>query len=934
MPPAIFPSLTIVAAFHLLAASAVAQVVEDVPVPQLIEEFALNLGLDPARDPALFVPDLARLVYARVPGDPATIAPRVRVPRTAAASSNIRVPIPLTVEFWSRTVFERSLRPEDILISITADQRAALLAHGLSGLDDQTLAYFANDRSLVRRLYDRSSAAFGTFGESVRIDRGQVQVPGGPAAVVLWEGLLEQPVTRPAQFVEALFERERGRFAYLYDLVARLDERQRAFVLGTWMDESSRAVRFAALASAISRAYPEWRTDEALLSRPVADLSMLVMRLHLQPSGAPDAPSSRSFWTAALATDDVTGGVPVPGDLTSGAPVDAAWLVEMSGAVSSLVRGDRLDQIGFVYRVFGDRSARDLPNTVVAARAFRGYRALLVAFERMGVREPATYATAARRVARLTDRDPERVFWTHAQWQGAMVLIARAAISGGVDRSTAAALVESLGALLESGAYTAGALAGWFATEFVPRLPPGDDIELRVAAAVGGRSDTPATRLEWEGERYRLNLAAAEVVRLGRVRAKQASFTLDLGLALDDVRRQVDRGRPEDLTAASARLSEIRDAFGGVINRPTPSVVAPRVEPIRDLALRLQTFMDEANALRSGSGTELRALSARIGETVDAVFGEAVLSYAYATALGDPEGTALLGRNVALRHDFGFTHPNREFRARLPLTLPVQHAQPGGAWHVTGSLLGIDLALAPLAMRRISLEPLDPPRLSPGEREAFALGVTLMDPARLRDEDRDAIVASLERGRTRLETALAAGGADFADVMDALNLEPRRRRAIAWTLAHDRTKAREAFSLGEVLALGGIAPDVDLDAWGTSALASTGCPCTAIGSTDDWRRLESRPQAGLLASASSDLNLRIAVELGAMSLPAALAQQVLAAATLDLTESVAPIDAQDWLAIARGARDVPRARIEDYIAATTAVGGALVPDAAGSAPEQ
>ena len=69
-------------------------------------------------------------------------------------------------------------------------------------------------------------------------------------------------------------------------------------------------------------------------------------------------------------------------------------------------------------------------------------------------------------------------------------------------------------------------------------------------------------------------------------------------------------------------------------------------------------------------------------------------------------------------------------------------------------------------------------------------------------------------------------------------------------------------------------------------------------------------------------------------MPAALAHQVLSAATLEFTESVAPIDAQDRLALARAAEDVPRARIEDYIAATTAVGGALVPASADSAPEQ
>ena len=607
MPRAIFPSLTIVAAFHLLAASASAQVFEDVPVPRLVEDFALNLGLDPTRDPALFVPDLARLVYARAPGDPETSAPRVRVERSAAAVTTLRVPVPLTVDFWSRAIFDRSLRPEDLLIAIIADRRAALLAHGLSGLDDRTLQYLVSEPNLARRLYDRSAPAFATFGESIRIDQGRVQVPGGSAAAKLWETLLEQPVTRPSRFVQALFERERGRFAYLYDLIARLDDRQRAFVLGTWMAEAERPVRFSALASAIAKAYTEWRIDEAPLSRPVADLSLLMMRLRLESSGAPAPPAARSFWTAAFTTDDVMSPPPGEGDLTRGLPVDAAWLVEATGLLASLVRTDRLDQIAFIHRVFADRPTRDLPNVIVSARAFRGYRALLVAFERMGIRDPVTYAVAVRQAAGLADRDPERVFWIHAQWQGAMALVVRMTLSGGLDRNTAISLAGSLGKLLGGETLTPGAMAGWFAEQLLPRLPPGEDVEdveSRLAAAVGGRSETAPRRFEWEGDTYRLDLAAAEIARLGRIRTRQASFTLDLGLALDEVRRRIDRGRPEDLTAASAGLKTIGEDFASVIGRPTPTVVARGAVPVGDLAARIRAFAADLNATSGGASAK------------------------------------------------------------------------------------------------------------------------------------------------------------------------------------------------------------------------------------------------------------------------------------------------------------------------------------------
>ena len=939
MPRAIFPCLTIVAAFHLLAGVAAAQVSEDVPVPQLIEGLARGFGLDPARTPALFVPDLARVVYARAPGEEQQRPPRMSTERTAAAATSVIVPVPLTLDFWSRTIFERPLRREDLLIAITADSRAALLAHGLAGLDDRTLTYLAGERALARRLYDRAAAAFGAFGESIRVDQGRVQVPGGPEAVALWESLLKQRVTRPDLFILALFEREDGRLAYLYDLIARLDEPGRAFVLGLWLDDTSRQLRFPVLVNAVVHAYQEWRVQDAPLSRPVADLSMLVARLRLGKNGAPDVPNTRAFWAAVFATDDVTSAAPGQAELAAagGPPLDAAWLVEVTGSLSSIVRGDRLDQMAFVYRVFKDAPPASQADMIVAARGFRRHRALLMAFERIGTRAPATFATAVRQSARLVERDSDNAFWMHAEMQGTLTLIVQMAVTGGLDARTAEALAVSLCALFDTGPRATAGMAQWLNDRLLPLLPDAPDVETRVSIALAGRRHGPPVRVQWEGESYRVDLVAAELARLGKVRTRQASFTLDLALALEDVRRLVDRGRPADFQAASIALTSIHERFASVIGRPTPTAAARGVVPIADLGARIRTLSSDLSAAAAGRNlNRLEAVKTQVANTATAVLGEALLSMAYAVHLGDPDGTALLGRNVALRHDFGLTHLGSEMRERLPWSLPVQTLQPGVAWHVTGSLVGLDLALAPLALRRINLEPLDPPRLSTGERDAFALSVALMDPARLKDQDRDAIAAAIARGRERVASATSSTSTaeGLVQVMDTLRIDARRRRAILWTAASDRGSVPTFFSMAELLSLGGIPAGVDVDAWGASALATTGCLCTAVMGVEGWRRIESRPLAGLLASAVSDLNLRIAVELAAFDLPAALAHEVLSAAMLEFTDTVAPSDSQDWLALSRAAQALSRRRIEDYVAATTAVGGALVPGAAAPAPQQ
>jgi hypothetical protein len=70
--------------------------------------------------------------------------------------------------------------------------------------------------------------------------------------------------------------------------------------------------------------------------------------------------------------------------------------------------------------------------------------------------------------------------------------------------------------------------------------------------------------------------------------------------------------------------------------------------------------------------------------------------------------------------------------------------------------------------------------------------------------------------------------------------------------------------------------------------------------------------------------------LGELGLPAALARAVLQGAVLDFIEAVGPSDANDWWALARAAREVPRELIEDYVAAAAAVDGPLVPEETGA----
>ena len=70
----------------------------------------------------------------------------------------------------------------------------------------------------------------------------------------------------------------------------------------------------------------------------------------------------------------------------------------------------------------------------------------------------------------------------------------------------------------------------------------------------------------------------------------------------------------------------------------------------------------------------------------------------------------------------------------------------------------------------------------------------------------------------------------------------------------------------------------------------------------------------------ADLHLQVAMILRELNLPAALAKVVLSAAVQDFIDEVSPTDAADWLTMVRTAWTVSPERVEDYMAAATAVG--------------
>ncbi len=928
--------MTIVPGFQPFVAAAEIST-EDAPVPGGTAAFAQALAIDPVPDRAQFMFEITRLVYenpnSRNPSVAAFLfslaqpGPRGGHDNPAVTSASDLVPVPLTADIWGRAIFHRKIEREELVGAIVSDHTAALLCHGLGALDDQTLQYFADHSSLLNRLAERSAPAFAAFSGSLHIRANRVEPPGGPDATPLWEGVVGEKVSRPEAFIAKLFEVNEGRLAYLFDTIGQLDPARRAFALGLWMpDPAVRLERFKVLSSAGLNAYRDWHLRTLPFNRASYDLAMTLMRVSVDDKGAPRQPSARSFWARVFGGHELTDD---PARLLHGLdeePIDAAWLAVAVGAGDLRQRLDRLDRLALGQRLF--YSPDDRAEALLALRALGRYRMLVLTLERIGVTSPGVYVAAARKAARLSAFEGHRGFLIQAQFQGALTLIARMRAVRTIDVPAAEKLIQQVVSLplSEDGRYL-GAIANWL-RETLKMLPAAENLDWTLRAALSGPAAgvSGATRLTWEGQRYRLDLGAAERMRLERVREKQEALPVDVPLDLAHAGRVIgaERASIADAQAVLTRLSTIAKDVPERTKREEEDNVPQglAVPPEAHAALR-RTIDELSKAIRNNDTKRFARIAEPLLELSDQLLSQNLLSIAYALDLGDPDGTILLADDVSHRHDFGFSAKDAEVRARTAWMVPHQDVSPGVPWHVTGSLLGLDIALSPLALRRINVERvLEAPRLTSNQRDGFSFSVAMMNPFSLRDADSEAIAEAIESGRRRV--AALTGPGDLEVVAAELSLDGARRRSLAWAFVHDRGRLESMVTLSELMVLGGARLDT-LDAWGTSMLFTMGCLCSRLTPPGRWLTLFGRPQLGMTAAGMPDVHLQVAVRLRELRMPAALARVVLSAAVQDFIDAVRPSAEVDWITMTRAARGITREQIEDYLAAATAA-GPLVPD--------
>ena len=291
----------------------------------------------------------------------------------------------------------------------------------------------------------------------------------------------------------------------------------------------------------------------------------------------------------------------------------------------------------------------------------------------------------------------------------------------------------------------------------------------------------------------------------------------------------------------------------------------------------------------------------------------------YACAFSDADGAASNAGPIWRRHRFrghvaGHGGPPGPWRLASEL-----FAADG--WSLAGSLLRLDVALAPLALRRLdTTEMPSASHLSASDRRTLATTIALIDPQKLTDADRDAIAASLARGRGRI-AQLAAAPEGLERIGRDAGLSGWRQNAIAWLLANDPSRVPGSFTLLEQARLGG---GPGADSWGASTLSLDGCLCLRQPAVAPWEDFTGRASSGQLATQLPDVMLRTAEVLSERKLPALLARDVAAYAMQDASDRARTAYFDDWLSLALAVRDLPDDRFVDYVAALT-VSGPLTP---------
>jgi hypothetical protein len=839
------------------------------PLPAPAATLAQQLKLS-STDRSRIVLDVIRLAYDS-PGsrDPEDLR-RLSTLQSVIASGTPgeTVPLPLDRSIWRDTLLRRNVPDAQLIGAILSDLRTALLYHGLAALDDETLAWLGADRDLLAFLL-KHPGSFAAFGRSLHVKAGRVVVPGGSEAEPIWEAVIGAAADKPTSFARRLFSQWEGRLAFFYDSIAHLDPNSLKFALGTTLPASSRIERMRALANVFEQTTVDTHPEIRPFSRQLFDPALTLPLLKVTDDGKFIGPSDRSFWETAFRYESEIDPAFVPATAAEAPRSSDGTLIDAAWIVSRIHRGG-----------FGT-GRRRLEAVLFAQRNFATPAADIVP------RITALRALSAFPSLILT---LERSGFTEPSMLAAAAERAESLTRIDDDHVRRSATLQFQGALaIVTSARRAGSLTSEKAAA-----------QLTSLVAIEGAKGYESRIAHWLQDELLPSLPPVD-----RDQPKPLERTV---LAAISGVRQDDDGRTIEWEGRAFRVDPAEGAF-------------MRLMRVRER--QGGTSLDDALAAALSPSRE------KTQKTAPHPLGDVLASLAYAGPLGDPDGSPLSAGDVALRHDLADGPPKR--RKYAGWQLPTEEFGAPGGWRLSGSLLGLEVPLAGLTLRRLDNGTMPPgPRLTSSERHAAALTVVLMSPHAMNDAARDEITAAIGRGRARV-AALTSDREQIDLVAMEAGLNEWRRESLAWTIAHQRELVPSHFSLLEMLWLGSPrnTAAVALDAWGATTLRATGCLCLELPRPATGDFLSGRPVSGMLGLRGSEVAMRVAEALSEAKLPASLAPAVLAFAMQDVLDSARLAYHDDWTEFSRAAGALDKDQIADYISALAA-GGPLLPPRANS----
>jgi hypothetical protein len=922
--------------------------ISEVSLPGGLRAALAAIGDEAAPDRAQFLVEFLRRTYDAPFGprdDPREAALQSLLAELEAAAAPTgaaeTLPLPLSASIWIRSVFGGRATPQTLVGAILRSRNAALFYVGLLSLDDDTRAWLAGQPDLIAELASRHPAAFLVVAPGLRMTPAGLRVPGGAVAEPVWRALVGRRPNEPAEFVRALVAADEGRVAYFFGEISQLTPPQVRVALNLQAsDDATRVESARRLYSVFERMATTRTIEQRPFTRPVLDPALLVAELGTGDDGQPVVPGTRALWNAVFDESRPTSTREESrGPSEREEPTDFPWLCEQVFKGPPNEHRRRYMMVLFASRRLGRITRDTLRDDIDAVRAAGAYPALTTALERARVTDIATFASAARRATDLSTIDDDaRAVIALAQFQGALAVVTRAASRGSLPRGAVSEIVSSLSAVPVSkhGDYE-GRLVCWLRSRIqddgrasqkpqsgAAGISPGSAEEVFESAAgpmerralrlLAGPAASEPRFVEWEGTRYRVDLARAEAMRLTRALGdapRPYLSSADAVVLIADAVSEAGLTR-EGLTQqaqALARAAPVNAAEGAEGSTGAPP------DRYREVTVALQ------RAAGAGDVRAAARLAPALRLVADDLLARGLMELAYAAALGQRDGVSISAADAASRHEFG-VHSGAGRTGPWRLPLPGTDARQ--RWRVGGSLLGLDVGLSDFALVRLSSKPpARRPTLGDADRRVFTEAVALVEPASLTDADRDTIVAALRNGRAKLGAARTP--AEALAIADTVGLSAQRRTLLSWVIAYDPARLAVFLSPSELLSLGLEHARIDaLQAWGAPAGSRLGCLCLQIVDRRPWESFAGRGGWGLTASAFPDLNLRLAELLTELHMSASLLAPVLSAATLDFINSVVIRDSDDRRSLVEFVQTLRSDRVEQYLALLT-TDGPLVP---------